>query len=128
MTESAETSRAELPEPLSTKVVVGGVELDLDRMPALTLGHKRKLWKAHAVDLSRIGRFTPEDEFLFALFMLRLLRPETTEAEVEAISMSTVADIAVIAVRKLAAGAGVNIPFSPPSPSSPGGGGGVQAT
>ena len=127
MNETAKTSREALPQPLSTKVVVGGVEVDLDRMPTLTLGHKRRLWKEHEVDISRIGRFTPEDEFRFALFMLRLVRPETTEAEVEAISMSTVADIAVIAVKKLSAGA-ISIPFSTPSPILPGGGGGDQQT
>ena len=128
MPEPAKTSRAELPDPLSHTVMVGGVELDLDRMPTLTLGHKRRLWKEHSVDLSNIGRFTPEDEFRFALFMLRLLRPETTEAEVEMISMSTVADIAVIAVRKLSAKAGVSLPFSTSSPISPGGGDGDPAS
>lgn len=124
MTETAETSQP----VFNNKVVIGGVELDLDRMPTLTLGHKRKLWKEHEVDLSRIGKFTPEDEFRFALFMLRLLRPETTEAEVEQISMSAVADIAVIAFRKLSNKAGVALPFSTPSPTLPGGGGGDQAT
>ncbi len=128
MPESAKTSRTDLPEPLNSTVMVGGVELDLDRMPVLTLGHKRRLWKQHEVDLSRIGRFTPEDEFRFALFMLRLLRPETTEVEVEAISMTTVADIAVIAVRKLSAGVTVSRPFSTSSPISPGGGDGVPAS
>ena len=124
--DKAATSR--MLEPSNKKIIVGGVELDLDRMPTLTLGHKRKLWKDHEVDISKIGKFTPEDEFRFALFMLRLVRPETTEQEVEQISMSDVADIAIIAFRKLSAKAGVDLPFSAPSPTSPGGGGGDQAT
>lgn len=123
-----QTAKTSSPEPFSNKVIVGGVEIDLDRMPTLTLGHKRKLWKEHEVDISKIGKFTPEDEFRFALFMLRLVRPETTEAEVEQISMAATADIAVIAFRKLSAKAGGELPFSTPSPTSPGGGGGDPAT
>ena len=123
-----ETAKMSLPEPFTNKIIVGGVELDLDRMPTLTLGHKRRLWKEHAVDLSQIGKFSPEDEFRFALFMVRLMRPATTEAEVEELSMASVSDIAVIAFRKLSAKAGVKLPFSTPSPISPGGGGGDPAT
>ena len=128
MTTDAEraAARRALPAPLSVKVVVGGEELDLERLPLLTLGHKRQLWKQHEVDISNIGKFTPEDEFRFALYMLRLLRPATTEAEVEALGLTSVADIALIAVRKLTAA--INVPFSSSSPISPGGGDGDQAS
>ena len=74
-------------------MTIGGQEVDLSKLPQFTIGHKRALFKDHGVDLRRVGQFNPEEEFAFVLFMLRLVRPETTEEEVAALPMGAIARV-----------------------------------
>lgn len=83
-------------------VLIGGEEVDLSKIPPLTIGHKRRLFKEAGVSMSDLGRFTPEQEFQFVWFVVKLLRPQTTEAEMEAVSLRDVMEIALGTGRAIA--------------------------
>ena len=74
-----------------------GNVLELMQLPTLTLGHKRQLFKQYGVDVGKMSQLTPEEEFHFVLYFARLLLPDTTETEIEALSINQTTEI-VLAV------------------------------
>jgi len=99
---------------------IGGAEVDLNKLPPITFGLKRELWRKQAVDVSKLASeagFNPEDEFRFTLFMLNKVR-ETTEDELGALSLSDVRRVVLAAVQRTQGEP--DVPTSGSSPSSPG--------
>lgn len=113
-------------EEVVTTVKVGGDVLDISKFPPLTIGHKRRLFKEYNLDLTKISQYNPEEEFQFVLFITRLVRPKTTEQELEDVEIGSTVDIILGYVRSNVKE--VDRPFSLPSPTSPGGGGGDPVT
>jgi len=108
---------------------IGGAEIDLSKLPPITFGLKRELWAQQAVDVSRLASkdgLNPEEEFRFTLFLLRKVRPETTEDEVSTLALRDVSRVAVAAVNRTRGDP--DVPTSGSSPSSPGGAGGDPET
>lgn len=106
----------------STVIRVGPDEVDLAKLPAFTIGHKRRLFKELGLDLSGLGKFDPEQDFQFVWFVLRLVRPQTTEQEAEAVELADVLRITTGIIRKTARLS--DIPSRGSSPSSVGTAGG----
>lgn len=107
-------------------VRIGGDEVDLGKIPPLTIGDKRRLFKTAGVDLGRAGRFNPEEEFQYSLYLLRLIRPQTTEPELEAAPHAVIIELSLQMIRL--EGALPSRPTSASSPISLGGTAGALAT
>lgn len=105
---------------------IGGDDVDLGKLGPLTIGDKRKLFKAAGVDIGRAARFTPEEEFQYALYLVRRVRPQTTEDELEAAELKSLVEISLQMIR--VEGVMSARPTSASSPTSPGGTAGAPAT
>lgn len=110
-----------------TTIVIGGETMQLSALKPLTLGDKRKLFKVQGIDLSKLMTFDPEQEFQFAFYLLKMMRPATTEAEAEETDLTALRTLilgSVEASRKKVAPR----PTSTLSPSLPGGTDGAKPT
>lgn len=114
-----ESTQAKKPE-VATTFKVGGVEVDFSRIPALTVGDKKILLsdQQYGVDFGKLRDLSPDGESKLVLFLCRKLRPETTMADVDALT--------IFAAQRIMAIAGENAvkidpAFSTPSTSSPAG-------
>ena len=96
---------------------VGGAEVDVTDIPALTLGDRKAL-KSLGVDFlkyARDGRLDPDDEAKLVLYLLQKRRKETTLEEVDEISALVSASFLQHFMRRSAE---VDDPFSTRSTSS----------
>ena len=77
-----------MPGYRSVMVEVGGERVDLGGLPGFSIGFKRRFCRDTGLNYSDGGVF--ENQFALVLYALRLLRPSTTEAEVEAMGLAVV--------------------------------------
>jgi SAM-dependent methyltransferase len=76
---------------LSTILTIGTDEVDLDTLPPMNVGMRRGLFAQSKVDYCL--KFNAIGDFHYVLFMLRQIRPQTTEAEVDALPLPSVNEV-----------------------------------
>lgn len=91
-------------------IKIGSDEIDLKKLPTLTIGHKRRLFKETGLDLANITKFNPDDEAKFILFVLQGVRPQTTEKEVDDLPIHYVLDFVLGVLDSAASGREVDHP------------------
>lgn len=95
---------------------IGLVEVDLTEYPPLKQGEKKVLKaEPYKLDVKEMDKWTDEQESLFALFLLKRVRRETTLDEVDELPAKLVQDLVNHCLLRSAK---VDSPFSRPSTSS----------
>lgn len=112
--ESAKTSAPKEPTFI---LKVGGEELNLKDYPPITQGDKKKVkLEPYKLNMKEMEKWEEAEESLFALFLLKRVRENTTLVEVDALPAKTIQDLVAHCMRSSAR---VENPFfSMPSPSS----------
>lgn len=107
------------------KVVrIGADEVDFTDFPPLTMGDQKAMKKDYGLDLVQMTEFGAEDRYKLTLFLIRKLRPSTTEAEVDALPLKIAGELCGYA---MSCSSRVDNPFSKRSTTSPEPTGGTSA-
>ena len=108
---------------VSERVVIkiGGEELDITNIPPITLGDKKRLVKESGVNLSKLvdpkEPPNPEGDSMVVLLILQKVRPQTTIAEVDELSLFVAQRVLSYVWQRTLSD--IDRPFSTPSTSSP---------
>ncbi len=71
---------------------IGGEEVDITELPPLTIGDKKALGKI-GINFSKLSEISPDDEAKLIAFIIRKVRPYTTEVEVDAMPIKAGQDV-----------------------------------
>ena len=81
-------------------LTVNGKEVNLSESGPLTLGDFRKLKKDYGVEQKDLANGDIEVTFRFTLYVLKKIRPDITEADVDSLTMGNLENIMTTLTKK----------------------------